>query len=168
MTGFEMNAHLVKKIMINHSRGVFALGHQPVVVAGLCSILLIGLSGCANSFAPKTDMNSPVAPQVQATVDAHRVFPHWSDFPSASANLPEPAAVAARVNTLQSDSRTLGSQVAAIQWDEGDAEARARDAAARVEAAKVAPIDTRTAAETEAFAQGLRDRAKAPPAIPRR
>lgn len=168
MTGFEMNAHLAKKIVINHCRGVFALGRQPVAAVCLSSALLIGLSGCANSFAPKTDMNSPVAPQVQATVDAHRVFPRWADFPSASANLPEPAAIAARVNTLQSDSRTLSGQVAAIQWDEGDAEARARAVAARVEAAKVAPIDTRTDAETEAFAQGLRDRAKAPPAIPRR
>ena len=63
-----MNACLAKKI----SGGL------------LLASILTGLGGCATAFDPQTDEASPVAPRVQALVDANRTYPRWEDFPRST------------------------------------------------------------------------------------
>ncbi len=62
----------------------------------------------------------------------------------------------------------LGGEVARIDWTLGDAETLAAETRAQVGAVPVSPDAARTEAEIDAFAQSLRDRAKAPPPIDRR
>ena len=62
----------------------------------------------------------------------------------------------------------MNGEIAGIAWTLDDAETLAAQIAAKVEAAPVSPAAARTQAEIEAFAQSLRDRAKAPPPIDRR
>ncbi len=148
MTASEMNASLSKKMF-------------------LCAALATGASGCAVAFDPVTDPTSPVAPRVQALVDANRVYPRWEDFPKAPVDLPAPVEVAARVNTLRVTGGALAGEVSRIEWTLQDAEAFERDVAARVAASQPLPATARTAEEIEAFAQSLRDRGRAPPPVPR-
>lgn len=146
-----MNAHLLKKTKL-------------VVLAAA----LAPLAACMGPFSPKTDPASPIAPRVQALVDANRRYPSWENFPAAPTDLPESTQVAAQVQSLQGQGGGLGEEVARIDWTLGDAEALAAETRARVEAAPVSPDAARTQAEIDAFAQSLRDRAKAPPPIDRR
>jgi len=125
-------------------------------------------SACAPSFAPRTDPVSPVAPRDQALEDANRHYPRWEDFPAAPTALPKAAEVAAQVQTLGTQGLTLVDEVSRIEWSLGDAEALAAETRAEVEAVPVSPDSARTQAEINAFAQSLRDRAKAPPPIDRR
>ena len=70
--------------------------------AALC-VVLTGtalLSACAGAQAARTDTASPIAPQVQALVDANRRYPRWEDFPKGTP-APAPAEIAAQVNTLR-------------------------------------------------------------------
>jgi hypothetical protein len=155
MTTPEMNARVVKKMM------------RPMVMAGAALGLASGLSACVGSFDPETDASSPVAPRVQQMVDAHRVYPRWEDFPRTSEPVPRPVEIAQQVNTLRATGGALAGEVSSLQWQNGDSAAFQRDIAARVAAAPVSPEAARTAAELEAYAQALRDRAKAPPPVPR-
>ena len=148
MTASEMNASLSKKMF-------------------LCAVVATGASGCAVAFDPATDPTSPVAPRVQALVDANRAYPRWEDFPSAPVDLPAPVEVAARVNTLRVTGGALAGEVSRIEWTLQDAEAFERDVVARVAASQPLPATARTAEEIEAFAQSLRERGRAPPPVPR-
>ncbi|WP_313444028.1 hypothetical protein [Brevundimonas sp.] len=126
------------------------------------------LSGCVGASASKTKVVSPLAPRIQELVDANRRYPRWEDFPAAPTDLPRVTQVASNVQRLQGDSATLTSEIARIDWTLGDAEALAAETRAAVSAVPVSPDAVRTQADIEAFAQSLRDRAKAPPPLDRR
>ncbi|MFA4899846.1 MAG: hypothetical protein WC563_10000 [Brevundimonas sp.] len=126
------------------------------------------LSGCIGASASKTEAVSPLAPRIQELVDANRRYPRWEDFPAAPTDLPPVTQVASNVQRLQGDSATLTSEIARIDWTLGDAEALAAETRAAVNAVPVSPDAVRTQADVEAFAQSLRDRAKAPPPLDRR
>ena len=155
MTTSEMNAHGTKKMM------------RPIARVAAVAGMACSLAACVGSFNPETDASSPVAPRVQALVDAHRVYPRWENFPRSSEPVPQPAQIAQQVNTLRATGGALAGEVSALQWQNGDSAAFEREVAARVAATPVAPVTARTAAEIEAYAQTLRDRAKAPPPIRR-
>lgn len=126
------------------------------------------IGGCADRFASRTEATSPLAPRVQALVDANRRYPRWEDFPPAPTGLPEPTQVAANVQGLTSQGGALAEETSRIDWTLGDAEALAAQTRAQVGDVPVSPDAARTAAEIEALAQDLRERAKAPPPIDRR
>ncbi|WOB77639.1 hypothetical protein [Brevundimonas nasdae] len=126
------------------------------------------LSGCVGASASKTEAVSPLAPRIQELVDANRRYPSWEDFPAAPTDLPPVTQVSSNVQRLQGDSATLTSEIARINWTLGDAEALAAETRAAVNAVPVSPDAVRTQADIEAFAQSLRDRAKAPPPLDRR
>lgn len=150
MTASEMNAPI---------RKIAALA---IAICGTA-----GLTACAGAFDATTDASSPVAPRVQALVDANREYPHWADFPRAAA-APEPRAVAAQVNTLKVSAGALAGEVARIEWQQtGDPETFAAETRAQVEAVPVAPATAETQAEIEAFANRARERGRAPPPIDR-
>ena len=128
-----------------------------------------GLTACAGAFNPQTDATSAVAPRVQALVDANREYPRWADFPRSTDPEPEPAQIAARVNTLRVSGGALAGEVSRIEWTlNEDPAAFAAATQARVNAVPVAPVTQETAAEIEEFARSLRERGRAPPPIPRR
>lgn len=128
-----------------------------------------GLTACVGAFDPATDPNSPVAPRVQALVEANREYPRWADFPRSLEPQPEPAQIAARVNTLNSEGGALADEVARIEWTlTENPVAWAEGVRARVAAVPVAPVTENTAAEIEEFARRTRERGRAPPPVPRR
>ena len=152
MTGPELNAPIRK----------FAA----VVAAAVASA---GLTACVGAFNPQTDPTSPVAPRVQALVDANREYPRWEDFPRSLEPEPAPVAIAAEVNTLRVTSGALAGEVSRIEWTlNEDPAAFAAAVQARVDAVQVAPVTQNTAAEIEEFARRVRERGRAPPPIPRR
>jgi len=138
--------------------------------AALC-VVLSGtalLSACANAFSPRTDMTSPVAPQVQALVDANREYPRWEDFPKATPS-PEPAQIAVHVNTLRVSAGALAGETSRIDWQTtGDASAFTQDVRARIAATPVAPASAETQTEMEARLRAARERGRAPPPVDRR
>jgi hypothetical protein len=148
MTGPKMNAPHAKKI-----------------VGGL--MVASALGGCAGAFSPETDAASPVAPRVQALVDANREYPRWEDFPRSSEPLPEPVEVAARVDSLQSSGTDLAAEAARIDWQIGDPTAFAADVNSRIDAQHVNPVTAETQAEVEEFARRTRQRGTAPPPVDR-
>ena len=130
---------------------------------------MVALGACAGALEAQTDPTSPVAPRVQALVDANREYPRWADFPRSLEPEPEPAVIAARVATLETTSGELAAAAARIEWlTDGDATTFAESVRARVEAVEVAPVTAETAAEIEAFARQARERGRAPPPIARR
>lgn len=131
----------------------------------LCALAAAGLSGCAGAFEADTDPASPVGPRVQALVDANRAYPRWEDFPAAPTGLPSAVEVAQSVNTLRVTGGALNGEVGRLEWTLQDAAAFEREMAARVAASRPAPATLQTQAEIEAFAQRLRDRARAPARI---
>jgi len=151
MTGLNMNAHRAKKIG----------GLWLIAMAGA------GSTGCAGAFDPATDAGSPVAPRVQALVDANRAYPRWADFPTTSTDTPAAVDVAARVDTLRASSGTLADEASRIEWTLDDPVAFAAQTKARIDARAVAPVTAETQAEVEAFAADLRRRGTAPPPIDR-
>ncbi|WP_234989335.1 hypothetical protein [Brevundimonas sp. SH203] len=123
------------------------------------------LAACSGGLSARTDATSPLAPRVQELVDSNRHYPRWEDFPAAPTGLPDVRQVAADARRLQADNATLTGEIARIDWTLNDPAALAAQITARVAAAPVSPDAARTQAEIEAFAQSLRDRAKAPPPL---
>lgn len=142
------------------------LSKKMILVAAVAATAALG--ACSSGLAAKTDFASPLAPRVQALVEANRRYPRWEDFPAAPTGLPDVRQVAGNAQRLQTDRAALNGEIAGIAWTLDDAETLAAQIAAKVEAAPVSPAAARTQAEIEAFAQSLRDRAKAPPPIDRR
>ncbi|CAN5181820.1 hypothetical protein BH10PSE2_BH10PSE2_08630 [soil metagenome] len=134
----------------------------------MIGVVFAGLTGCVGAFNPAVDASSPVAPRVQALVDAHRVYPRWENFPRSADALPTDQQLAQRVNTLRATGGALEGEVAGLQWDERDPDVFAREVQARIDSSQMSPATVRTEADIEAYAQTLRDRAKAPPPIDRR
>jgi len=140
-------------------------------IAAIMSALVAsgGLTACAGSFDPATDARSPVAPRVQAMVDANREYPRWAEFPRAVEPLPEPMAIAAQVNTLRITSGALAGEVSRIDWQTNqDPAAFAAEVQARIDAVPVAPVTAETLAEIEDFVRRTRERGRAPPPVDRR
>lgn len=137
---------------------------------GLAAMLggAVLLSGCVSAFAPETDPTSPLAPRVQQLVDENRQYPRWADFPRSSQPLPAPDQIAGRVATLQGRSAALGAEVARIEWTLNEDPAVFTESInRRIDASRMSPETARTAEEVEAYAEALRQRAKAPPPIDR-
>lgn len=140
-------------------------------IAVAVAALAIGgaLGGCVGKFNPETDATSPVAPRVQALVDANREYPRWADFPRSADPAPEPVAIAAQVNALRVASGTLAGEVSRIEWTlTDDPEAFAAGVRTRVDSVPVAPTTQETQAEIDAFARRTRERGRAPPPVDRR
>lgn len=147
---------------MNASRRKIAAALSAVVVSG-------GLTACAGSFDPATDATSPVAPRVQALVDANREYPRWADFPRALEPMPEPVAIAAEVNTLRVTGGALAGEVSRIDWQTtGDPAEFAAGVKARVDSVQVSPVTQETQAEIDEFVRRTRDRGRAPPPVDRR
>ncbi len=151
-----MNASIVKKARL-------------VAVAAV--VALPGLAGCvpAGPFDVQTDPNSPASARVDALVAANTGYPRWEDFPPAPTDVPTAGQIAAQVASVKADSAALEAEVAAIDWiDETAAEV---DAAirARIDETAMEPVSVeRSREEIEALAESLRQRATAPPPVPRR
>ena len=92
---------------MNASRRKIAAALSVAVAGG-------GLTACVGSFDPATDATSPIAPRVQALVDANREYPRWADFPRSVEPLPEPVAIASQVNTLRVTGGALAGEVSRI------------------------------------------------------
>ena len=147
---------------MNARIGKIAAGVAAIVAGG-------GLTACAGSFDPVTDASSPVAPRVQALVDANREYPDWADFPKSVEPLPEPVVIAAQVNTLRVTGGALAGEVSRIDWQlTDDPAAFAAAVQARVDAVPVAPVTAETLAEIEDFVRRTRERGRAPPPVDRR
>lgn len=146
-----MNAHLRKKTSL---------------LLGLAASAL--LAGCAGRAAPGVDDVSPLAPRIQTLVDENRHYPRWADFPAAPEALPPVEQVAASVGALNQSNAALTQEVARIGWTLDDAARFAAETRQQVDDVPVSPDAARTREEIEAVAQGLRERAKAPPPIDRR
>lgn len=142
--------------------------HSKKMILIAAAAIATPLSGCVGASASRTEAVSPLAPRIQELVDANRRYPRWEDFPAAPTDLPPVTQVASNVQRLQGDSATLTSEIARIDWTLGDAEALAAETRAAVNAVPVSPDAARTQADIEAFAQSLRDKAKAPPPLDRR
>ena len=128
-----------------------------------------GLTACVGSFDPATDATSPIAPRVQALVDANREYPRWSEFPRGLEPLPEPIAIAAQVNTLRVTGGALAGEVSRIDWQTtGDPAEFAAGVQARVDSVEVAPVTAETLAEIDEFVRRTRERGRAPPPVDRR
>ena len=89
---------------------------QKFAAAVLLACLAGAMSACAGRFDPDTDASSPVAPRVQALVDANREYPRWADFPRVREPLPQPTAIAAQVNALRAGSSDLAAAAARPTW----------------------------------------------------
>jgi hypothetical protein len=147
---------------MNASRRKIAAALSAVVACG-------GLTACVGSFDPATDATSPIAPRVQALVDANREYPRWADFPRSLEPLPEPVAIAAEVNTLRVTGGSLAGEVSRIDWQTtGDPAEFAAGVQARVDSVEVAPVTAETLAEIEDFVRRTRERGRAPPPVDRR
>jgi len=131
----------------------------------LCALAAAGLSACAGAFEADTDMASSMGPRVQALVDANRTFPKWEEFPSTPVGLPAAIEVAQSVSTLRVTGGALNGEVGRLEWSLQDPAAFEREMAARAAASQPGPATLQTQAEIEAFAQSLRDRARAPARI---
>lgn len=146
-----MNALLLKKT-----------GWTAALAAGLV------LGGCVGAFDPKTDPTSPLAPRIQQLVDENRQYPRWADFPHSSTPLPPPAEIAANVGRLEGRNAVLTAETARIDWTlNSDPAAFIAQVNRRVDASQMSPQTLKTAEEIEAYAEELRQRAKAPPPIDR-
>lgn len=148
MTGVEMNASGAKKPMFAAVLAVGAL-----------------LGGCSGPFKAAPTDDSPLSERIQQMVDANRSYPGWSDFPAAPTDVPDDRFVAERVAALARTGQDASRAAAAIQWTRDDPATYADAVRRRMNAARMAPGTAQTAAEVEAFARALRERAEPPPPI---
>lgn len=142
---------------------------RKIAVALSGALLSGGLAACVGSFEPAVDASSPVAPRIQALVDANRDYPDWTDFPRSPDPLPEPMAISAQVNTLKVTGGALANEVSRIDWQtSGDPAEFAALVRARIDAVPVAPVTQETLDEIEEFLRHTRERGRAPPPVGRR
>lgn len=119
--------------------------------------------------APTTQDATVVEPNTDALKPPGRpvmTMPKWSEFPKAPKNVPTIPDFAGRVHKEEGDSAQLDAIGRAIVWEKFQPAAIAADANARIDPAKITPIDPElTPAQTEALAQSLRTQATPPPLI---
>ncbi len=147
----EMNVRTVKK---------------SVVMPVLCLCGMVSVSACASNQA--ANGQSPLAPELQALVDSRQSYPRLDEFPADPVNVPTPESVRSQVVALEGTQMALATSVQAIDWqNDADAEATAAEIRRKLDDMPVEIPTEQTPAEIEAFAQSLRDRAKAPPRVDR-
>ena len=135
---------------------------RTIAVVSICG----ALTACATN--PRTDPSSQLAPRIEQLVAEKRDYPRLEDFPPAPVNVPDVAHVRAEVGQLEQSRTGLGREVAAIDWTlEENAEVYVSAIRARLAQDQVEIPTANTPAEIEAFAESLRQRAKAPPPIDR-
>lgn len=145
-----MNAYLVK----------FSL--RSIAVVAVCG----AVSACATN--PPTDPSSPLVAEIEQKVAQKHDYPRLEDFPLAPVNVPTPAYVRTAVNQLEQSQAGLNREISAIDWTlDDDAEQYAASLRQRIAQDRVEIPTLSTPAEIEAFAQSLRQRAKAPPPVDR-
>ncbi|HEV2082875.1 MAG TPA: hypothetical protein VGR32_10560 [Brevundimonas sp.] len=150
MTGPEMNASAFKK--------------TGVLVAGAA---VVALGGCRTALDAAESADPAESARIAEIVNANRTFPRWEDFPRAGTDGPTIDQVRAEVGALRADGAALQARIAATPPvdDPTGFEAEVR---ARVDAVPISPDTQRTREQIDAFARGLRERARAPAPIPRR
>ena len=139
---------------------------KSVVLPVLCLCGMVSLSACASNLA--ADGQTPLAPELQALVDSRQTYPRLEEFPADPVNIPSAESVRTQVTALEGTQVALATSVQAIDWqNDADAEATAAQIRRRLDDMPVEVPTEQTPAEIEAFAQSLRDRAKAPPRVDR-
>lgn len=143
--------------MIPFQRSILRLG--AIVAAG------VGLGGCLahDPFNAPIDPNSPAGAQVAAEAKVNRPYPKWSEFPAAPTEVPQPSQFAARVQDVEAAEAELVRAAAGIEWTLSGTEAWAASARALVDPDLSSPVSAQQAADTEAVAKKLRERATPPP-----
>lgn len=146
----EMNAYLVK------------ISLRSLAVAIGCG----AVAACATN--PPTDPTSPLAPRIEQAVAEKRAYPRLEGFPDAPVNVPDAAYVRTAVNQLEQSQAGLSREVSGIDWTlDENAEAYVAEMRARLARDQVEIPDANTPAQIEAFAESLRQRAKAPERVDR-
>lgn len=141
------------------------LGLRRSTLLGLAAAAA-GLSACASMdpFERRTDPASPAAAEVERIVDAEREYPRWSRFPAEPTGVPEPAHFAVEVASLQASQNALVADVGRIQWYlRGDTRAWAQSVRDVIDPQYAQPAPPNAAAEAEAWARALREKAVPPP-----
>lgn len=139
---------------------------RPFVISAALIATGAGVSGCF-AFNPETDPTSPLAPRIQALVDANREYPRWEDFPKASEPV-EVASIAASVGQLETSNAALAVAAARIDWqDDGNSDAFAQGVRDRVGSVPVSPETEQTRDDIDDFARRTRERGRAPPPVDR-
>lgn len=117
--------------------------------------------------APTTQNVTVVEPNTDALKPPPRPvmsMPKWSEFPKAPKAVPTVPDFAGRVHKEQGDSAQLDAIGRSIVWEAYQPAAISADVNARLDPAKMGPIDPElTPAQTEALAQSLRAQAAPPP-----
>lgn len=94
-------------------------------------------------------------------------MPRWSEFPVPPKTVTPLSEFAARVAALNKTGAQLSHDEAQIQWPTITPEALRSDIMARLNPAKMAPIDKpMSQADIEAYAARLRAKAAPPPVVP--
>lgn len=150
MTGPEMNASAWKKTGV------------PIAAAAL-----VALGGCRTALDSAESADPAETARVAEIVNANRAYPRWERFPRTGGDGPTVEQVRAEVAALRADGAALQARIAAMPPVD-DPSGFEADVRARVEAVPVSPDARRTREEIEAFARGLRERARAPAPLPRR
>lgn len=126
-----------------------------------------GLSACATSldpFARETDPASPAAAEVERMVEAQREYPRWSRFPATPQNVPPASDFAVQVASLQTSQDDLIASASRIEWYlKGDTRAWSQSVRAEIDPQYARPAPPNAAAEAEAWARALREKAVPPP-----
>lgn len=138
--------------------------NKPFVAAALLAGTL-ALGGCLahDPFDAPIDQGSAAAERVDAATARSRPYPKWSEFPSAPTNVPQPSQFAARVQDVEAAEAELVRAAAGIEWTLSGTEEWAAAARALVDPDLSAPVSAQEAADSEAFARALRERANPPP-----
>lgn len=139
---------------------------KSVVLSVLCLCGMASVSACASNL--DQDSTSPLASELQALVDSRKAYPRLDEFPADPVNVPTAESVRTKVVALENTQVSMANSVQAIDWQmDGDADATAAEIRRTLTEMLVEAPTAQTPAEIEAFAQSLRDRAKAPPPIDR-
>lgn len=124
------------------------------------------MTACATN--PTSESSSPLTPRIDQIVAEKRDYPRLEDFPAAPVNVPDAAYVRSAVGQLEQSQSALDTQVASIDWALTESpEQYVAQVRERLASDQVTIPTADTPAEIEAFADSLRQRAKAPPPIDR-
>lgn len=128
---------------------------------GVCAAAA-GLSGClAHPIADvSVDPKSPIAPYVAEAARYNTGYPKFSDIPAKPKDVRGPAAYRTQVQALETARADLEKKTAPNAWTLSGTEAFERQALKEAGPGLAAQP---SAAETEAYARSLRERATQPP-----
>ncbi|MGA9658407.1 MAG: hypothetical protein WBQ60_04820 [Asticcacaulis sp.] len=134
-----------------------------IVNQGIWPLMLLlswAYSGAAFAQSP-ADPAQPVAAPPAANLNS---MPKWSEFPVPPKDVPTAADIRQKVLVAENKRRQLNTEVDAIVWDEGDPDAYAKAAFAKIDPEKSEALSLYTTPEAmDARAAELRRRAAPPP-----